>query len=404
MKHAAEVAQVIANSQQQAALFERKPATPAAAADVTAASQKADVLPSSTAANPLAVATAVAARATAVGLQPTDARDTAGVSAPQLSLPIDAVQQQQQQVHSRAAASAPGIKPKTLKPITLARGSSAFSMSQAKRPGLPHSVSQTQPATATHTAPLNNSAIPSPAVLTHPVVNQAVTLDQPALNRPSSLVSDAPDVQVSADSGIRQSQAAAMPEAATASASDAPSTTASEQPSMTREQHPSAMTPAIPKQPRAIPQIRAAAGGQFGAAQPRAPVSWGTVAASCLVGNGPQIQEPDLAAVHRLRAQFTLPFAVAPAERQLAAAKAGKRHQPEGQEPLGEAQNHGQGSASSPAEGIRAVVDALQAEKPSDGADAVQPASKKHKGMKRHCFCCHTSLTLWWLALSAACY
>ena len=91
--------------------------------------------------------------------------------------------------------------------------------------------------------------------------------------------------------------------------------------------------------------------------------------------------EPDLAAVNRLRAQLTLPFALAPAERQTAAAKAGKRHQPERQDPLGEANAiGGQGTEGSAAEGVRAVVDALNAEKPHDDADAAQPAGKKQKG------------------------
>ena len=381
-KHAADVAQVITKSKQQAAQFEHKPAAPATAADVTAASQKLDVLPPSTAASSSqhATATAVDAHATAVGSPAVDARGTAGTAATQVSLSVDDVQQaQQQQMHSKDAVSAPAIKPKTLKPITLARGSSAFSMNQAKRPALEQGVSQTWPTTATHTAPVSNSAPPSPAVMTQPVVSQAATLDQP-----SSSISNAPDVQVSADSDIGQSQAAAAPGAAALPASAAPSTSASEQTSMAREQHPSAMSSVISKQPRAIPQITIAAGGLFGAAQPRVPAfkSQGTAAASGLVWNAPQSQEPDLAAVHCLRAQFTLPFAVAPAERQSAAAKAGKRQQPEGQEPLGEDHEDGQGSESNPAEGIRAVVDALQAKTSSDGADAVQPAIKKKKGMR----------------------
>ena len=396
MTHAAEVAQVITSSKQQAAQFEHKPPTPAAAAGVTAASQKPDVLPSSTDANPSqqAAATAVGDHATAVGSLATDARDNAGTSATQLPLRVDAEQQpQQQEVPSQAAVSAPAIKPKTLKPITLARGSSAFSMSQAKRPALAQGVAQTQPASATHPEPLSNSATPSHAVLTHPVESQAVSLDQAA----PLLVIDAPDVQVSANRDIAQSQAAATTDAAAASAFAAPATTASEQPFPPREQNPSAMGPAISNQHRAIPQIRTAAGGLFGAAQPRAPAlvsqpAQRTAAASFVVGNGPQPQEPDVAAVQRLRAQFTLPFAVAPAERQPAAPKAGKRQQPEGHEPLGEAR--GPGRESSPAEGIRAVVDALQAEKPCDGVDAVHPVSKKQKGTARHYFCCYKSLVL----------
>ena len=388
MKHAANVAQVIAEAKHQAAHFEHKPTALATAANVTAASQKLDVLPPSTAASPsqqATAATAVDAHATAVGSPAVDARGTAGTSATQVSLSVDDVQQpQQQQMHLKDAVSASAIKPKTLKPITLARGSSAFSMNQAKRPALEQGVSQTGPATATHTAPVSNLAPPSPAVMTQPIVSQAATLDQPALNRPSSSISTAPDVQVSADSDIGQSQAAAAPGAATLPASAAPSTSASEQTSAAREQHPSAMSSVISKQPRAIPQITIAAGGRFGAAQPRVPAfkCQGTAAASGLVGNAPQLQEPDLAAVHRLRAQFTLPFAVAPAERQSAAAKAGKRQLPEGQEPLGEDHEDGQGSESNPAESIRAVVDALQAKTSSDGADAVQPAIKKKKGMR----------------------
>lgn len=384
MKHAAEVAQVISNSQQQAALFQEKPPTPfvTAAGDTPAAP---DVLPPSSAAIPSqqAAVTAVEPHATAVGAPATTAGDNPGTAARQQSLPGDALPKQAQQQQAPVSRT-PAIKPKTLKPIMLAKGSSAFSMGQPNRPALPQGTSQMKPANAVHTAPVSGSASPSPAVMTHLGVSQAVAPNQHAVNQPSKpLTSDGPDVRVSIDRP--QSQAAAMPETATVSTSAAPSTTASEQPSMARELHPSAASSAISKQSKAVPQIKPAAGGLFGTAQPRAAalMPQGTAAASRLTGNSPQSQEPDLAAVHRLRAQFTLPFAVAPAEGQAATAKAGKRQQPEGQEPLDGAQ--GQASESSPAEGVRAVVDALQAEKPSDGPDNLQPASKKQRGTQQHC-------------------
>lgn len=407
MKHAAEVAQVISNSQQQAALFQNKPPTPVVvtAAGDAAASPIPDMLPPSSAATPSqqAAATAVDAHAAAVGAPAAAARGTAGTAARQQeSLPVDAFVQQAQQ-QQMPGSSTLAIKPKTLKPIMLAKGSSAFGMGQPQRPALAQGTSQMRLVNAVHTAPVSASASLSPAVMTHPGVSQAVALSQHAVNQPSSLVTDAslvsdgPDVQIS----IHRTQlpVAAMAETAAASASAAPSSTASDQPSIAREQHPSAMSSAVSKKSTAVPQIRTAAGGLFGAAQVRAAalVSQGTVAARGLAGNSPQSQEPDLAAVHRLRAQFTLPFAVAPAEGQLATAKAGKRHQPEGQEPLDEAQ--GQGSEGSPAEGIRAVVDALQAEQPSGGPDTLQPASKKQKGMQQHCY---RRFMLLQLALSAA--
>ena len=370
MKHAVDVAQVISNSKQQAALFEHKPpTTAAAAAEKTHISQQA----AATAGDPLP---------TAVGPLATEQRDGTDTHA-QPSVPVTSdmrssvsqqsqqqpqQQEQQQKVHSQPVASTFAIKPKTLKPITIARGSSAFSMTQPKRPAMAQSHPQTQPLSATQTAPVSHSASPSTAVLTRP---QA---DKPALNQPTSLVSDGPNVQVSANGDMSNSHNGAVLGTVTAA-------TALEQASEARDQNPSAMRPAFSKQPRAVPQIRAAAGGLFGAAQPRATALASQGTSAGLVGDRPQSQEPDLAAVNRLRAQFSLPFAVAPAERQPAAAMAGKRPQPEGQEPLSEAHADGQGNEGSSAQGIRAVVDALQAEKPSN--DAVQPASKKQKGTKQ---------------------
>ena len=394
VKHAAEVAQVITNSQQQAALFQAKPAIPVAvtAAGDTAEAPKPDALPSSSAANPSqqAPATAVEGHAAAVGAPATAAGDAAGTAARQQhALAVGALPQQAQQQQAPASSTL-AIKPKTLKPIMLAKGSSAFGMGQPKRPALAQGTCQMKPVSAVHTAPVSGSASPSPAVMTHLGVSQALALNQHAVNQPSSLVSDeslvtdGTDVQISTRK--TQSQATAMPEAATAAASTAPSIQASEQAPVATGQHPSAISSAMSKQSKAVPQIKTAAGGLFGVGPPRAAVvlSQGTAAAGSLTGNSPQSQEPDLAAVHRLRAQFALPFAVAPAEGQTATAKAGKRQQPEGQEPLDEAQ--GQGSKRSPAEGIRAVVNALQAEKPSDGPENLQPASKKQKGMQQHCY------------------
>ena len=142
---------------------------------------------------------------------------------------------------------------------------------------------------------------------------------------------------------------------------------------------PSAMGSAFAKQPRVIPQIRAAGSGAFGSQPTRLVPSifpQGT-AIALPDGSGPS-QMPDLAAVNRLRAQFTLPFATAPAEEPAPVAKAGKRQQPEGQQLPTDKTSEGPGTA----DGIRAVVDALHAESPSGAAAdaAAQSSRKKRKG------------------------
>ncbi|KAL3142356.1 hypothetical protein ABBQ38_002693 [Trebouxia sp. C0009 RCD-2024] len=336
-----------------------------------------------------------ASRSTAVGLLPTaggsrykgatdttDAAAQASSSLPAAAVVADAITvvdpqshlpqqlQQQPQVHSQTSSHtqpASTIKPKNLKPI---RGSSAFSMGQPKRPALAQRPPQAQP--------LHFMATPSPApaVLTRPAVSQAA-----ALSHQAPLVSDVQASLVSATNTEAQTGAVLGLVTAAPSTSGLPSTTAAGQLPMAEHQNPSAMVHAVAAQPRAIPQIRAATGGLFGAApQPRAAAlgSQGISTASGLAGSSPM--EPDLAAVSRLRAQLTLPFALAPAEGQPAISKAGKRQQPEGQNSLGEASAvDGKGKEGSAAEGIRAVVAALQAEEPCHDADAVQPPGKKQK-------------------------
>lgn len=406
VKYAAEVAQVITNSRQQAASFEHKPQTAAAAAaggtfaPAAAASPNA-LSPSSSsglglgpAISPTAAglsqpggSTAVGPLATA-GVPPsTGGTGTTEAASTPSSLPVAAVvssatgpmnqqshwqqqqeERQQAETHSQIAADtqqALTIRPKTLKPITVARGSSAFGMSQPKRPALAQGPSMPQPLHDTPTLQMSSSPSSTPAVLTHPAVSQQ-----------ASLVGGEPDVQALLLSADNDAQAAAVLGAVAAAPSTAglPSTAASGQPSVAAAQNPSAMGSAVTEQPRAVLQIRAAAGGLFGAA-----AALGTSAASGLAGTSPV--EPDLAAVRRLRAQLTLPFAVAPVEGQSPGTKAGKRQQPERQNRHGEADSiDRQGNEGSASEGIRAVVDALQAEKPYDDADAVQPAAKKQKG------------------------
>lgn len=414
MKHAAEVAQVIINSKQQAPSLAHKPVNAAAAVAAAEAGNSLvspvaptpDVLlPSSssglvvgpaisaTAASPSqpGASTAVGLLATAGGQLAIGATDTTNAAAQaSSSLPAAAVvaditsaidpqshlqEQLQQQSEVQAQTilhiqPVSTIKPKNLKPITIARGSSAFSMGQPKRPALLQGLSQPQPLHVTPTP------FPAPELSPHPAVSQAAALSQQA-----PLVSDVRAPLVNADS---EAQAEAVLGLVTAAPSTSvlPATTATGQPSMAEPQNPSAMGHAVTAQPRAIPQIRAAPGGLFGAAmQPRvAALSLQGISTvpSGLAGTSPM--EPDLAAVSRLRAQLTLPFALAPAEGQPAVSKAGKRQQPEGQNSLGEASViDGKGQEGSAAGGIRAVVDALQAEEPCDDADAVQPPGKKQK-------------------------
>ena len=428
MKHAAEVAQVIANSKQQAAHFAHQPpnTTAAVAAHTSSASPVAQsghaLSPSSTINGSALLSTSRQAAAdsplqtaaTAADTNATIAANAAATST-KMSLPeaaaaaavpntavADVIRQvpesKPQQpmgvsLDSTAAGlqQASGIKPKMLKPIAMAPAASAFGRTQPKHPESTQGTLVPQPSNAKLVVTqFQRPTSPSPAAMTQQAgVTEPAGINQPASSqRPPSISKDTAAQSQLAEEGETSIQAAFVPVATTAIASAAPSLSASMQPSVdkagVRGQSPSAMASALAKQPQPIPQIRAAAGGLFSAAPPQRttaglPDSQGTSAAGAILSKH-QLHEPDLAAVNRLRAQFILPFAVAPGEEQLAAAKAGKRQQPEGQEPIGQGTADGPGNEGAAAEGVRAVVDALQAEKPSDSTDAAEPASKKQKG------------------------
>ena len=381
---------VLANPPQQAA------ATAVLASDAAAA------------APPAAATAAAAAAAAATGAGAHDAPGTAAVEAAcQLVQP----QQQQQQQHQpqqaflhTVAMQASAIKPKVLKPIRMARGSSAFSTGQPKRPALAQGSSAVQPSNTAQSTQLSlqlPSLVNPPSSLTQP----AVTIPHDTQSQPGLVPGRSATQSQLGGNGSSNIQASFLVPLTETSAGDAaaaltetwagdptaaaPSRPAAEQPSSAdtelRGQTASAMGSALARQPRAVSQIRTTAGGLFATAPgskatEAVRVSQGIPAASMLHGSRSQPQESDLAAVHRLRAQFTLPFAMAPAEGQASASKAGKRHQVEGEE----LPDIGKGNEGSQAEGVRAVVDALQAGQPSDETAAAQPVSKKRKGTFGH--------------------
>lgn len=419
-KHAAEVALVIRNSKKQAALFARQSANTTAAATThisltSPPSQPSHALPPSSTihaagllsfGNQVAADSPVQTPATAVGADATLATDAA-VTRAEVPLPeaaaaavpqaavTEVIKQKPEStgVFSQSAAAglrqASAIKPKALKPIAMAPAASAFGRSQPKRPALAQSTPVPQPSNPELTA-MHPISQPLAAMSQQMGVNQPAEISQ--LNsdqQPSSISKDtAAQSQLDEEDDSRENSSSVPMTTATA-APAAPSSSASVQSSVAKaevtRQQPSAKASAFIKQARAIPQIRAAAGGPFGAAPQQEtaaglPQSQGILAADAELSRPPP-HELDLDAVNRLRAQFTLPFAVAPAEERLAAAKAGKRQQPEGQEPIGQGTPDGPGNGSSTAKGVRAVVDALQAEKPSNSNYATEPASKKQKGI-----------------------
>ncbi|KAL0022885.1 hypothetical protein WJX77_003651 [Trebouxia sp. C0004] len=259
LKHSTEVAQVVAASKQQAHLFARKaPSFTAAAHD-----SKIDL--------PAQAAGTTSQGLTSVEQASAQQQEEAQVEAPQATAipvlsPSSAIQPSAVQSPAAAAAHPSPIKPRVLKPITMARGSSAI-LGQPKRP---------------------------------------------ALAQPSSLVQAATTAEEAAKAADANMQSAPTVE---------------------------------PLRPR--DSVTAAD------------------------------HAPDLAAVDRLRAQFTLPFATAPAEGATPSAAAGKRQQPEGQQPTDQG-TRGQTPATT-GEGVRAVVDALQAGIPSE-ATGTQQSNKRHKG------------------------
>ena len=272
-----------------------------------------------------------------------------------------------------AAATVSGphtIKPRALKPIMLARGSSAFT-AQPKLPVLATGPAVIQP-TLPETAVSHLAAAQGPASVSQQPTESAEKLPAVAI--------DGSEQQTDA---VAVREAAAAAAQATAPSVGAESTAAA--PLRATSQKPSAMGSAFARQPRAIPQIRAAGTGAFGSSAPRAVPS--------VLGQSPAGDQstalgkpdlPDLAAVNRLKAQFTLPFATAPAEGQNAAGKTGKRQQPEGQEAVaGQSPDEmaaAVGPSASSGKGVRAVVDALQAGNAPEADAGMQPTKKKQKG------------------------
>ena len=389
LNHCTEVAQVVSASKQQAPLFARKTPTtssqlaesqsktPAQALQMSHTEPQSRMFNSSAAAAipPAPTATAAAgAEDTAKAADDVTKPQVPGFSLSSSAVVEAAALQQHPSAeaevsHVGAAPSLPSpIKPRVLKPITLARGSSAF-LGQPNRPALAQAPGGIQPSLLAQAGPINEAA---PAGVSQPVASdQAAAISQPA----SATQSQKDDHQ--------QSMGEPMTSTAEAASHATHSMTAPQEHIThvlgSSTQKPSAMGSAFAKQPRVIPQIRAAGSGAFGSQPTRLVPSifpQGT-AIALPDGSGPS-QMPDLAAVNRLRAQFTLPFATAPAEEPAPAAKAGKRQQPEGQQLPADRTSEGPGTA----DGIRAVGDALHAESPSGvAADAAaQSSSKKRKG------------------------
>ena len=380
LKHCSQVAQVIAASKQQGPSFARQPtdtATPSAT-QATLVVEQSPVLR-----NELTISGLAAGEPSSSFQQ--QALDGAAVfqsPAPQspgtaTSFPAAANPSSAAAVASPAPAASPSplspIKPRALKPIALARGSSAF-LGQPKRPALGHGLSQASPL-----AP--NAAIreAAPVAAGHPsATRQLPASGTPAITPESALTSSSID-----DADHQQLATKPMTSAAAKATAAEASAVATATPVLSvlgSASQPSAMGSAFTRQSRAAPQIRPAGSGMFGSKTSRADPSalpQGSPAATGPSDKAGPSQEADLAAVNRLRAQFTLPFATAPAQGQMPAAKAGKRQQPEGQELLDKASN-----GASTSEGIRAVVDALQADTPSEAAAgaASQPVNKRHKG------------------------
>ncbi len=363
LKHSTEVAQVIAASKQQAHLFARKvPSFTAAAHD-----SKTDL--------PAQAAGTTSQGVTAVQPASSQQQEEAQVEVPQATAipvlsPSPAIQPPAVAVASPAVAAAVAnpspIKPRVLKPITMARGSSAI-LGQPKRPALAQPSSLVQAATTTGEAANAADAIMQSAPILEPLCGRDSVTDAHHAN-----IGSVP---------VTTTGATAAAAAATGAAS--PSVLAVEKPAVSgsMSQKPSAMGSAFS---RVMPQIRAASSTMFGNMPTVAlgQVHKGPQAQTALPDRAGPSQAPDLAAVKRLRAQFTLPFATAPAEEPAPSATAGKRQQPEGQQPTDQG-TPGQESATT-GEGIRAVVDALQAETPSEATGA-QQSSKRHKG--RCCSC-----------------
>jgi hypothetical protein len=365
LKHSTEVAQVIVASKQQAHLFARKaPSFTAAAHD-----SKTDL--------PAQAAGMTSQGVTAVKPASSQQQKEAEVEVPQDTAIPDlstspAIQSPAMVVPSPATAAVAQpspIKPRVLKPITMARASSAI-LGQPKRPALAQPSSLVQAATTTGEA----------ANAADPILQSAPTLEP---LQPYDSVTAADHASAGSVPVITTGATAA---AAAATSAASPSMPAVEKPAVSgsMSQKPSAMGSAFAKQSRPMPQIRAASSTMFGNMPTVAlgQVHKGPEAQTALLERAGPDQAPDLAAVNRLRAQFTLPFATAPAEGPTPSATAGKRQQPEGQQPADQG-TPGQESATT-GEGIRAVVDALQAEAPSE-ATVAQQSNKRHKG--RCCSC-----------------
>ena len=365
LKHSTEVAQVIAASKQQAHLFARKvPSFTAAAHD-----SKTDL--------PAQAAGTMSQGVAAVEAASSQQQEEARVEVPQATaIPVlphsPAIQSPAVAVAFpavTAVANPSPIKPRVLKPITMARGSSAI-LGQPKRPALAQPSSLAQAATPTVEA----------ADAADAIMQSAPTLE-PSQPHDSVTAAD----HTSAGS-VPVTTTGATAAAAAAAGAASPSVPAIEKPAVSgsMSQKPSAMGSAFAKQSRPMPQIRAASSTMFGNMPTVAlgQVHKGPQAQTALSDRAGPSQAPDLAAVNRLRAQFTLPFATAPAEGPTPSAMAGKRQRPEGQQPT-EQGTRGQESATT-GKGIRAVVDTLQAETPSEAAGA-QQSNKRRKG--RCCSC-----------------
>lgn len=246
-------------------------------------------------------------------------------------------------------------------------------MGQAKRPAL------AQPLPLPQTTTVAEANIPAPSL----------TPDSPAKEGLDGAETGiVPVVPAGTTAATVAATSAAASEPSTSQAVERMTTTS------VASQKPSAAFSAFGRQPKAVPQIRSAGSGMFGSRSvPSAPAQLPPAlqAGPAPAASAAPVAEPDLAAASRLRAQFTLPFATAPAEGPAPAAKASKRQQPEGQEPVDLATTGQDPADAGAAEGVRAVVDALHADvlPPAGASTSVQPISKRHKGS---CSCYHATV------------
>ena len=409
VQHAAEVAQVIAAAKDQAPLFAPRTApaettSPPPLASVypqpvatTEATVSAPQLPRAAGEDAKAAAQAQVSPADVTqhpeSLSPTEAAERALEVGRVLQVQAQQAQQAQQAPQapqapqasdlSQAAAGMqpPAIKRRAVKPITLAQGSSAFQRRPAIAPATLPSPSAIAPDPATAPA-----ATASPSTAPDPASATPVT--RFSLAGPTTIVSaEAAPATAQAPSGMAFMLAGAVTKPVTTlpqikSASSALSGKPVRAIASALPQSTALSGRPAQQQPREVPH-QSIALNEDTCAQLAADVA--------VVSHGQQQssisqQEPNLAAVNRLRAGFTLPFAAAPAEDRSAKAKQIRKEAQESPSTSGDLQEIPGRAVTG--EGIRAVVDALHADQPQGpGQDETETgaASRKRKGSMTIC-------------------